>query len=147
MAICVKINFHWIFVSMFKNMVICVEISLLLDISVKYAQCVKICLFLKCVQFPKVLCSVSGEAKGRRAYITHVSHLSKGGVCCRGTSPYRLFSTGILLALAHGVPVGMNTPNVFAPTGTQQPGARRTTWCTSYLKSLKHIDYRGFKSK
>jgi hypothetical protein len=33
---------------------------------------------VKCVQFPKVLCSVSGEAKGRRAYRTHVSHLSKG---------------------------------------------------------------------
>jgi hypothetical protein len=48
-------------VSMFKNMVICVEILFSLDISVKYAQCVKIWLFLKCVQFTKVLCSVSSE--------------------------------------------------------------------------------------
>jgi hypothetical protein len=48
-------------VSMFQNMVICVEILLSLDISVKYAQCVKIWMFLKCVQFLEVLCSVSGE--------------------------------------------------------------------------------------
>jgi hypothetical protein len=48
-------------VSMFENMVICAEILLTFDISVKYAQCVKIWMFLKCVQFPGVLCSVSGE--------------------------------------------------------------------------------------
>jgi hypothetical protein len=42
-------------------MVICVEILLSLDISMKYAQCVKIWMFLKCVQFLEVLCSVSGE--------------------------------------------------------------------------------------
>jgi hypothetical protein len=65
-------------VSMFENMVICVEILLSLDISVNCAQCVKIWLFLKCVQFSEVLCSVFAEAKERRAYITHVSHLSKG---------------------------------------------------------------------
>jgi hypothetical protein len=64
--------------SMFENMVICVEILFSLNISVKYAQCVKIWLFLKCVQFPEVLCSVSSEAKGRCAYRTRVSHLSKG---------------------------------------------------------------------
>jgi hypothetical protein len=56
-----KFDFHWLFVSMFENMVICVEILFSLDIFVKYAQCVKIWLFLKCVQFPEVLCSVSGE--------------------------------------------------------------------------------------
>jgi hypothetical protein len=56
-----KLDFHWIFVSMFENMVICAEILLSLNISVKYAQCVKIWLFLMCVQFPEVLCSVSGE--------------------------------------------------------------------------------------
>jgi hypothetical protein len=64
--------------SMFKNMIICVEILLSLDIYVKYAQSVKVWLFLKCVQFPEVLCSFSGEAKGRCAYRTRVSHLSKG---------------------------------------------------------------------
>jgi hypothetical protein len=48
-------------VSMFENMVICVEMLLSLDISMKYAQCVKIWLFLKCVQFIEVLCLVSGE--------------------------------------------------------------------------------------
>jgi hypothetical protein len=64
-------------VSMFENMAICVKILLSLDICVKYAQCVKIWLFLKCVQFPKVLCSVSGEAKGRRTYRMDVLHLSK----------------------------------------------------------------------
>jgi hypothetical protein len=48
-------------VSMFENMVICVEILLSLDISVKYAHCVKIWLFLTCLQFPEVLCLVSGE--------------------------------------------------------------------------------------
>jgi hypothetical protein len=48
-------------VSMFENMVICVENLLSLDISVKYAQCVKIWMFLKCVLFPEVLCSVSSE--------------------------------------------------------------------------------------
>jgi hypothetical protein len=48
-------------VSIFENMVICVEILLSLDISVKYAQCVKLWLFLKCLQFPEVLCLVSGE--------------------------------------------------------------------------------------
>jgi hypothetical protein len=48
-------------VSMFENMVICVEIVLSLDISVKFAHCVKIWLFLKCVQFPEVLCSVLVE--------------------------------------------------------------------------------------
>jgi hypothetical protein len=46
-------------VSMFESKVICVEILLSLDISVKYAQCVKTWLFLRCVQFPEVLCSVS----------------------------------------------------------------------------------------
>jgi hypothetical protein len=46
---------------MFENMVICVEIVLSLDISVKFAHCVKIWLFLKCVQFPEVLCSVLVE--------------------------------------------------------------------------------------
>jgi hypothetical protein len=48
-------------VPMFENMVICVEILLSLGIFMKYAQCVKIWMFLKCVQFPEVLCSVSGE--------------------------------------------------------------------------------------
>jgi hypothetical protein len=48
-------------VSMFENMAICVEILFSLDISVKYAQCVKIWIFLKCVHFLKVLYSVSGE--------------------------------------------------------------------------------------
>jgi hypothetical protein len=56
-----KFDFHWIFVSMFENMVICVEILLSLDISMKYAPCVKIWLFLKCVQFSEVLRSVSSE--------------------------------------------------------------------------------------
>jgi hypothetical protein len=75
---------------MFEDMVICVEILLSLDISVKYAQRVKIWLFLKCVQFPEVLCSVSDghytkfgnysisdEEKGRRALGARVSHLIK----------------------------------------------------------------------
>jgi hypothetical protein len=48
-------------VSMFENTVICVEILFSLDISVKYVQCVKIWMLLKCVQFPEVLCSVSSE--------------------------------------------------------------------------------------
>jgi hypothetical protein len=48
---------------MFENMVICVEILLSLDISMKYAQCVKIWMFLKCVQFSQVLCLVSGEVR------------------------------------------------------------------------------------
>jgi hypothetical protein len=48
-------------VSMFENMVICMENLLSLDISVKYAQCVNIWMFLKCVQFPEVLYSISGE--------------------------------------------------------------------------------------
>jgi hypothetical protein len=48
-------------VSMFENMVICVKILLSLNISVKYAQCVKIWMFLKCVQFPEVFYSASGE--------------------------------------------------------------------------------------
>jgi hypothetical protein len=61
MTICVKNNFHWIFVSMFENMVICVKILVSLDISMKYAQCVKIWMFLKCVQFLEVSCSVFGE--------------------------------------------------------------------------------------
>jgi hypothetical protein len=70
---------------MFENMAICVEISLSLDISVKYAQCVKIWIFLKCVQFSKVLCSIfflkyvlSSEAKWRHTYRTRILHLSKG---------------------------------------------------------------------
>jgi hypothetical protein len=74
-------------VSMFENKVICVEILLSLDISVKYAQCVKIWLFLKCVQFPEVLysvsdehytefdnCSISDEEKGDALSI-HASHI------------------------------------------------------------------------
>jgi hypothetical protein len=82
-------------VSMFENMVICVEILLSLDISVKYAQYVKIWLFLKCVQFPKVLCSVSDgyytefgncsisdEEKGRRALGTHIPHVIKWRHAC-----------------------------------------------------------------
>jgi hypothetical protein len=76
--------------SMFENMVICVEILLSLDISMKCAQCVKIWLFMKCVQFTEVLCSVSNghyiefgnysisdEEKGRCALGTRVSHLIK----------------------------------------------------------------------
>jgi hypothetical protein len=38
-----------------------VKILLSLDISVKYAQCVKRWMFLKCVQFHEVLGSVSGD--------------------------------------------------------------------------------------
>jgi hypothetical protein len=53
-------------VSMFENMVICVEILLSWDISVKYAQCVKIWMFLKYVQFSEVLCSVSSEVCASR---------------------------------------------------------------------------------
>jgi hypothetical protein len=76
--------------SMFENMVICVEILLSLDISMKCAQCVKIWLFMKCVQFTEVLCSVSNghyiefgnysisdEEKGRRALGTRISHMEK----------------------------------------------------------------------
>jgi hypothetical protein len=82
-------------------MAICVEISLSLDICVKYAQFVKILLFLKCVQFMKFgvqflmdtiqnmtiapfLMKRKGDAhwlhvyhirgKGRRALHTFVSH-------------------------------------------------------------------------
>jgi hypothetical protein len=142
---------------MFENMVICVEILLSLDISVNCAQCVKIWLFLKCVQFSEVLCSVSAEAKERRTYITHVSHLSKGRhVLWRRVSlllnmhkknkAYRLFSMGMLLVPTRIVLVGTHMPNIFAPTGTQRPDARSITWNTSCLKSLKHIDCHGFKS-
>jgi hypothetical protein len=118
-------------VSMFENIVICVEILLSLNISVKYAQCVKIWLFLKCVQLPKVLCSVFREAKGRhtykmcvshlskgrRAYRTRISHISKGRhVLWRCVSfllnmhtkmkTYRLVSMGMLLVPTRSVPVG-----------------------------------------
>jgi hypothetical protein len=113
MIICVKIDFRWIFVSMFENMVICVKILLSLDISVKYAQCVEIWMFLKCVLFPEFLCSVSGEEcflakqKGdmppERAYhilvkgdvpTKRVSHiLVKENVSCGGTSPFYLICT------------------------------------------------------
>jgi hypothetical protein len=48
-------------VSMLENIVYCVKILLSLVISVKYTECVKIWMFLKCVQFPDVLYSVSGE--------------------------------------------------------------------------------------
>jgi hypothetical protein len=58
----------------------------------------------------------------------------------------RLFSTGMLLVPEHSVPVGTDTPNVFAPMGMQQPDTRSTAWTTSYPKSLKHIDFREFKS-
>jgi hypothetical protein len=91
-------------VSMFANMVTCVEILLSLDICVKYAQCVKIWLFLKCVQFHEVLCSVSSEAKGDtptecvsqilvKGYvpIECASHiLVKGDARCGGASPFYL---------------------------------------------------------
>jgi hypothetical protein len=78
---------------MLENMVICVEILLSLDICVKYAQCVKIWLFLKYVQFPELLCSVFDEAKGdvpkERAF--HI--LVKGDVRSRGASPFYLRCT------------------------------------------------------
>jgi hypothetical protein len=142
---------------MFENMIICVEILLSLDICVKYVQCVKICLFLKCVQFPEVLCLVSGEAKGRRAYRMRVSHLSKGGRTFwrrvsillnvhKKKKAYRLFSTGIHHAPARGMLVCTHTPNLFVPTGTQRPDTRSTAWSTTYLKSSKHIDCHGFTS-
>jgi hypothetical protein len=44
---------------------------------------------------------------------------------------YRLFSTGMLLALELDVPVGTDTPNVCAPMGMQWPGIRRIAWSTS----------------
>jgi hypothetical protein len=67
--------------SMSENMVICVEIRLSLDICVKYAQCVKIWLFMKCVQFLKscvqflnpTIAQFHGE-KGRCALGRCVSH-------------------------------------------------------------------------
>jgi hypothetical protein len=130
-----------------------------------------VCSFLKsCVQF-LVKCVLSGEAKGRHAYKTLISHLSKGrhayrmcvshlskGRCAlwrrvslllnmyKKRKPYRLFSTGMLLAPERRVPVGTDTPNVFVPMVTQWPGARSTTWSTTCLKSLKQMAYRGFKS-
>jgi hypothetical protein len=145
-------------VSMFENMVICVEILLSLDISVKYAQCVKIWMFLNYVQFPKVLCSIygevclSGEEKDNVPTERVSRILVKGDVHCEGTSPfylrkpYRLFSKGMVLAPAPGVPIGSDTPNVFVTTVTQRPGARSTTWSTNCLKSLKQMTCRGFKS-
>jgi hypothetical protein len=37
-----------------------------------------------------------------------------------------LFSTEMLLAPERSMPIGMDTPNVFVPMGTQQPDARST---------------------
>jgi hypothetical protein len=51
-----------------------------------------------------------------------------------------LFSTGMLLGPERSMPIGMDTPNVFVPMGTQQPDARSTVWSTSCLKSSKHLD-------
>jgi hypothetical protein len=143
-----------------------------LDISVKYAQCMKIWMFLKCVQFHEVLCLVSGEVcafwRSKRGDTPtectsrilvkgdvpteRASHiLLKGDARCGGVSPfllnmhkkrkpYRLFSTGMLLAPARGMPVGTDTPNVFVPMVTQRPGARSIVWSTSCLKSLNYLD-------
>jgi hypothetical protein len=150
-------------VSTFENMVICVEILLSLDIFVKYAQCVKIWMFLNCVHFPEILCSVSGEVclsseEKDNVPTEQVSRiLVKGDTRCEGTSPfylictqkrkpYRLFSKGMVLAPARGVAVGSDTPNVFVPTVTQRPGARSSMWSTSCLKSLKQMACHGFKS-
>jgi hypothetical protein len=86
-------------VSTFENMVICVEILLSLDISVKYAQCVKIWMFLNCVHLPEVLCSVSGEMclsgeEKDNVPTEQVSHiLVKGDTRCEGTSPFYLICT------------------------------------------------------
>jgi hypothetical protein len=78
--------------------------------------------------------------KGDRPSIMHVSLLIKNYKKIN-----RLFSMGMLLAPAHGVPVGTNTPNIFAPMGTLRPDAKSTAWSTSCPKYLKHIDCHGFK--
>jgi hypothetical protein len=128
-----------------------------------------VCSFLKSrVQF-LVKCVLFGEAKGRQAYRTRISHLSKGRRAYRmhvshlikgrhalwrrvtllinmHKKPYRLFSTGMLLEAARGVPIGMKvrstawSTNVFVPTVTQRPDARSTAWSTSFLKSLNYLD-------
>jgi hypothetical protein len=121
--------------------------------------------------FPEVLCSVSGEAKGihayrmliwhpskgRRAYKTCVSHLSK-----RRRVLWRCVSLLLnmqkkesLHIILHGNAPCANTHHarwhayvkVHVPTDTCGLSARSTTWSTSCLKSLKHIDCRGFKSE
>jgi hypothetical protein len=89
-----KFYFHWIFLWNMLNVW-------------KYGCFWSVCSFLKsCVQF-LVKCVLSGEAKGRHTYRTHVSHLSKGDVPtervshilingdtrCGGTSPFYLICT------------------------------------------------------
>jgi hypothetical protein len=59
---------------------------------------------------------------------------------------HRLFSTGVLLAPAHSVPVGTHTHMYVYQWAPYEHGARSTEWSTSCMKSSKHIDCRGFKS-
>jgi hypothetical protein len=82
--------------------------------------------------------------------------LVKGDTRCEGASSFYLICTkkeSLQISL-HGNAPYANTQRacwhayvkVHVPMDTCEPGARSTAWRTSCLKSLKHIDCRGFKS-
>jgi hypothetical protein len=86
----------------------------------------------------------------------HMSRiLVKGDTRCRSASPFYLIwkKESLQISLRGDAPCA-NTQRahwhtyvkVCVPTDTCRPDARSTAWSTSCLKSLKHIDYHGFKS-
>jgi hypothetical protein len=109
-----------------------------------------VCSFLKsCVQF---LVKQKGDAPTERTSRI----LVKGDAPKGRASPFYLISTRkeSIQIILHGYAPCANTQRacwhayvkVHVPTDTCRAGARSTAWSTSYLKSLKHIDYCGFKS-
>jgi hypothetical protein len=146
---------------MCENMTICVKILL------SFYICVKIWLFLKCVQFLKsclqflmdtilnpaiaqFLMKKKGDATMKR--VSRI--LINGGARCGGVSPLyfickkylQIILHGILLAPTHSMTFGTHTRTYVCQWSLCRPGARSTTWSTSCVTSLKHLDCRGFKS-
>jgi hypothetical protein len=123
-----------------------------------------VCSFLKsCVQFlvkqkgdahteRKSRILVKGDAPTERASRI----LVKGDAPKERASPFYLICTRkeSIQIILHGYAPCANTQRarwhayvkVRVPTDTFKAGARSTAWSTSCLKSLKHIDYCGFKS-
>jgi hypothetical protein len=126
--------------SVFENMTICVKMWFLLDICVRYAQCVKIwqfdvfVLFLKCVQFLKSCVQFLRDTILNLATIQFLRKI-KGDSRYRGASPFYFTCTkkifNNLFTTWASYPC-KRVPCNGHKWGKHTAWGRRSTWSTSH---------------